>query len=814
MKIVEDTVLFFQCPTPIAQTITDYVEKSQIVNTSDDVAEVAMYWGLPEVQRLARIAPTSIKIPSPIERDYNWPGMFTPFAHQRDTARFLTLHQRAFCFNEAGTGKTSAAIWAADYLMNQGIVKRALVICPLSIMQSAWQSDLFRTAMHRTCGVAHGSTSKRIKVINGAYEFVIINFDGVGTVEKEIAQGGFNLLIVDECFVAGTLVSTPMGRRPIEQLKPGDKVLTSDGVAPIKRLVRNTATQLVEVKLGNGKSIRCTPDHPFFTHAGWVCAKNLTGKRLISGVELSCLRTGISPRAFSGAMGYGEQPTTWFDLFKVLRSEEVALSESRQELLLQYVAGATGQTYGAEISGASSEAVNDSESKGAQAACEGREWQGDGADGTVDFRGLACGVGMELPSSVGTEAARLSYKLQDRLRMATPEGWSGSGRKQPYVGETEGAGSKEGSQVGGAWVVSVSYIECPDGEAVFNLEVEGTPNYFVEDHWLVHNCNAYKNPSTVRWKTLARLVRKDTYLWMMTGTPAAQSPIDAFGLARMVNPEAVPRYASAWRDKVMYQISKFKWAPKSDSRSTVFDALQPAIRYEKAQCLDLPEVTYQTRLVPLSAQATKYYKELVKEMQIQAAGETISTVNAAAALSRLLQLSGGAVYTDDSNIVEFDVSPRLNVLQEVLDEAAHKVLVFIPYRHTLSLVKKFLDSNGVSAEVINGDVSANARASVFKQFQTVPDPKVLLIQPQAASHGVTLTKADTIVFWSPVMSVETYLQCVARIDRVGQQNKMTVIHLQGSEVERRMYTMLQNKVDMHEKLVDLFIDEVEGDSDD
>jgi hypothetical protein len=60
------------------------------------------------------------------------------------------------------------------------------------------------------------------------------------------------------------------------------------------------------------------------------------------------------------------------------------------------------------------------------------------------------------------------------------------------------------------------------------------------------------------------------------------------------------------------------------------------------------------------------------------------------------------------------------------------------------------------------------------------------------------------------MSVETYLQCVARIDRVGQQHKMTVIHLQGSEVERRMYNMLQNKVDMHAKLVDLFVDEVEN----
>ena len=85
----------------------------------------------------------------------------------------------------------------------------------------------------------------------------------------------------------------------------------------------------------------------------------------------------------------------------------------------------------------------------------------------------------------------------------------------------------------------------------------------------------------------------------------------------------------------------------------------------------------------------------------------------------------------------------------------------------------------------------------------------MLIQPQAASHGVTLTAADTVVFWSPVMSVETYLQCIARIDRVGQKNKMTVIHLQGSEVERRMYTMLQNKVDMHEQLIDLYREEIE-----
>jgi SNF2 family DNA or RNA helicase len=85
---------------------------------------------------------------------------------------------------------------------------------------------------------------------------------------------------------------------------------------------------------------------------------------------------------------------------------------------------------------------------------------------------------------------------------------------------------------------------------------------------------------------------------------------------------------------------------------------------------------------------------------------------------------------------------------------------------------------------------------------------VLVIQPQAASHGVTLTAADTIVFWSPVMSVETYLQCVARIDRVGQKNRMTVVHLQGSDVEKRMYKLLQGKVDSHEQLIDLYKSEL------
>jgi len=217
---------------------------------------------------------------------------------------------------------------------------------------------------------------------------------------------------------------------------------------------------------------------------------------------------------------------------------------------------------------------------------------------------------------------------------------------------------------------------------------------------------------------------------------------------------------------------------------------------------------YQTREVPLSVQVTKYYNNIKNQMLIEAAGEKVSAVNAAAKLTKLLQISGGAVYTDTHDIVEFDVSPRLNALTEVLDETEHKVIIFVPYGHTIDLVSKHLQGEGVTNEIIRGSVSARERSEIINRFQTTDFPRVLIIQPQSASHGVTLTAANTVVFWSPVMSVETYLQCIARIDRVGQVNNMTVVHLQGSEVERKMYAMLQGKVDNHEKLVDLYKEEL------
>ena len=518
MQILENKTLVFRTKYP--QKYAVIPRSKHLGEVQQGVHEVAVYWGLDEARVLHNLGVRNV--PSPILRDYTWPGKYKPFAHQRETAAFLTMNRQAFVFSEPGTGKTISALWAADFLMQKRKVKRCLILCPLSIMQAAWLADISKSVVHRTAAVAYHSKGERRKeIIQKDYDFIICNYDGLPLVAETIDKDGrFDLIIGDEA-------------------------------------------------------------------------------------------------------------------------------------------------------------------------------------------------------------------------------------------------------------------------------------------------NAWKNVATHRWKTLNKLIKPNSYVWLMTGTPAAQSPEDAYGLAKLINPDGVPRFASAWRDKVMRQITKFKWVAKDTANADVHAVLQPAIRFTKAQCLDLPPVITTVREPELTPQQIKYYRMLRDQMLVQTAGETISAVNAAASVNKLLQISAGAAYTDNSEVVEFNCAPRLNVLLEVLDETEKKVLVFAPYRHSIDTISAFLDKKGISNAKIHGDVTASKRTMIFHEFQTTDTPRVLIIQPQAASHGVTLTAADTVLFWGPVMSVETYLQCIARADRVGQVgNKVTVVHIQASDIERRMFKRLSGRVDTHNMFVELYKEEL------
>jgi SNF2 family DNA or RNA helicase len=516
MEIIENKALQIRTRNPDKFKIIPKHHVQEI----DGGYEVTVYWGLDEARVLKNLGVKNV--PSPIQRNYKWPGRYKPMGHQITTSGFLTMHRRAFVFNDPGTAKTIAALWAADYLMKRGEVRRVLVICPLSIMQSAWMGDIMNSVMHRSAVVAHHTNaSRRIEMIQDDYEIVIINYDGLNLVADEVkADGRFDLVIVDEA-------------------------------------------------------------------------------------------------------------------------------------------------------------------------------------------------------------------------------------------------------------------------------------------------NAYANPTTKRWKSLARILTPNTFLWMMTGTPAAQSPVNAYGLAKLVNPSGVPRYATAWRDKVMNKITTLKWAPKPNAKDLVFAALQPAIRFAKKDCLDLPPVIKTTREVPLTPMQKKYYDKIKNDMLVIAAGQTISAVNKAAVVNKLLQISCGGVYTEDHDVVEFDATPRMNLLLEVLEETDKKVLIFAMFRSSIDTIYNFLTKHGKRMGVIHGGIPANKRGDIINRFQNSNDLDVMLMQPQATAHGITLTAADTVVFFGPLMSVELYTQAIARADRKGQtSDSVTVVHIQSSPIEKKMFAAMDARVTDHTLLTEMFDEEM------
>jgi SNF2 family DNA or RNA helicase len=321
---------------------------------------------------------------------------------------------------------------------------------------------------------------------------------------------------------------------------------------------------------------------------------------------------------------------------------------------------------------------------------------------------------------------------------------------------------------------------------------------------IVDEATHYKNAQSKRWKTLNKLIGDDTWLWMMTGTPAAQSPLDAYGLAKMINPLNVPRFFGSFRDMVMRKVTQFRWIIKPEATDLVFNVLQPAIRFTKEQCLDLPDMTYVKRKVELTRQQQKYYDMLKKKLVMRVGDDEVSAVNAAVIMNKLLQISAGAVYTDDGDTLEFDIKHRYKVLREVIDESSQKVLIFVPFKHTIDILTDKLRTDGIITEVIRGDVPVARRTDIFKRFQTTDNPRVLVIQPQSAAHGVTLTAANTVVWWGPTPSLETYAQANARVHRSGQKHPCTVVQLQGSAVEKRIYSLLDNRIDVHTKMIDLY----------
>lgn len=462
-----------------------------------------------------------IAVPSPILTDYDWPGEYeAPMKHQYETASFMTLNKRCFVLLDMGLGKTISSLWAADYLMHQGVIRRVLILSTLSCLDPTWYREVFRNMMHRTAIVVHGSKKQRIAALNEDVDFYIMNHHGMLVVADELKQrDDIDLVILDE-----------------------------------------------------------------------------------------------------GSM--------------------------------------------------------------------------------------------------------------------------------------------------------------------------------------------LRNGTTMIYKKFKAYLRPDQWLWILSGKPCPNGPLDAWALARLVSPSRVPQFFTRWKDETMIKVSMFKWVPRANSTQRMHEAMQPAIRFEKKDCLDLPPVILQDRQVQLSKVQQEWYTLMRQKLVVYAQEHRITAANAAILLGKLLQICCGAVKTDDGEYLGLDMSERLKVLDECIDESRAKVLVLVPYTGALRGVAEHLRKY-MTIEVVDGNTSRSKRAGIFAAFKNHQDPEGIVANPEVLAHGMNMTEADTIVWFSPIHSLDTYDQANERMARPGQKLTTNIIHLGACPLEWNVYKVLRTKGAAQNQFLELFKEELQ-----
>lgn len=314
----------------------------------------------------------------------------------------------------------------------------------------------------------------------------------------------------------------------------------------------------------------------------------------------------------------------------------------------------------------------------------------------------------------------------------------------------------------------------------------------------------FRNAGTDRWKALKRITETRKYLWGLTGTPIPNRPTDSWAQCRLIAPHRVPPYFGRFREMVERKVSVFKWVARDNALQTVMEAMQPSVLFQLKDIpeAELPPTTYSERFVEMSVEQKKAYKQMMASLVAEASAGQIMAVNEAVKTQKLAQIACGVAYGQNGECVQFDCQNRLDALKELVAESDGKVIVFVPLTGGLEMVSEFLGRTWETS-VVHGDVGKTERDAIFSGFGRAGGSHVLVAHPKCMAHGLNLVEANTTVWFIPTNNHSDYVQANGRTVRPGQKRHTFIVHIEGSEVERRMYKRLQTKSSMQNLLLDM-----------
>lgn len=316
-----------------------------------------------------------------------------------------------------------------------------------------------------------------------------------------------------------------------------------------------------------------------------------------------------------------------------------------------------------------------------------------------------------------------------------------------------------------------------------------------------------RNQRTERWKAARSIVGTAKYAWGLTGTPIPNDPCDAYGQIKLLTPNNVPRSYTVFQDMVSRLVGPYRRQSLPNAAETVFNMMQPSIRYATRDCVDLPETVYLQRHVPLSEAQAKAYKTMQREkfFQLNSESTKVVAINEAVVAMKLIQVACGAVYDGEGEVARVEAPERLAETISSINQAEGKVIVFCPILAAIDyIVEKLGEEFGADAVgQIDGRVPTDRRNQIFTSFQKGGAIRIIVAQPRTMSHGLTLTAGSMIVWFAPPYSNETYEQANARIVRPGQKKVSVIVNIEGTELESRIYTRLKKRQAVQGQLLDM-----------
>ena len=353
------------------------------------------------------------------------------------------------------------------------------------------------------------------------------------------------------------------------------------------------------------------------------------------------------------------------------------------------------------------------------------------------------------------------------------------------------------------FVINVEAFSSPRGARMAGRFLVQNPDNMV----IVDESTTIKNRKAQRTKNLMVLTKYSKYRRILTGSPVTKSPMDLFSQCNFLDERALG-YNSFFAFQNRYAIvQKRMMGARSFQEITGYRRLDElnerlfnfSTRILKEECLDLPEKIYTRRNVELTDEQAKVYMQMKKLALAQLDGELATTESVLTQIMRLQQICCGFFQPDVGKIQPLK-NNRLSELTSITDELSGKAIIWASYTHDIQQICQTLrDRFGPdSVALYYGETPQDERQDIVNRFQDVGDPLRFFVgQPKTGGYGITLTAANTVIYYSNSYDLEIRLQSEDRAHRIGQKNAVTYIDLVSpNTIDEKVLNALRSKIDL------------------